>query len=31
MVEVALALDLILEGRIEEVADLYDAAFAYQG
>jgi type III restriction enzyme len=25
------ALDLILEGRIEEVADLYDAAFAYQG
>jgi transcriptional regulator with XRE-family HTH domain len=25
------ALDLILEGRIGEVADLYDAAFAYQG
>ena len=25
------ALDLILEGRIEEVADLYNAAFAYQG
>jgi serine/threonine-protein kinase len=25
------ALDLILDGRIEEVADLYDAAFAYQG
>jgi transcriptional regulator with XRE-family HTH domain len=25
------ALDLILEGRIEEVANLYDAAFSYQG
>jgi RNA polymerase sigma factor (TIGR02999 family) len=25
------ALDLILEGRIEQVADSYDAAFAYQG